>query len=46
MVRRYLEREIPREYVHILTGTYGTKIMMNRDPTSNYPGKDNWYMAG
>ena len=40
MIREYLNREIPTEYAHMLTGTYGQKILMNRDPdTSDYPGK-------
>ena len=44
MIREYLNREIPTEYAHMLTGTYGQKILMNRDPdTSDYPGK---YFSG
>ena len=40
MIREYLNREIPTEYAYMLTGTYGQKILMNRDPdTSDYPGK-------
>ena len=31
MVRKYLEVETPREYVHIITGTWGTKLTMNED---------------
>ena len=36
MVRRYLEYEMPREYAHIITGTYGTKLIMNEN--NQYPG--------
>ena len=40
MIREYMNREIPTEYAYMLTGTYGQKILMNRDPdTSDYPGK-------
>ena len=31
MVRKYLEREIPRQYAYIITGTHGTKLTMNED---------------
>ena len=40
MIREYMNREIPTQYAYMLTGTYGQKILMNRDPdTSDYPGK-------
>ena len=40
MIREYMIREIPTKYAYMLTGTYGQKIVMNRDPkTSFYPSK-------
>ena len=37
MVRKYMEREIPREYAYIITGTHGTKLTMNEDNDEKKP---------
>lgn len=34
MVRKYLEIEIPNKYAFILTGTHGTKQIMNQNDSS------------
>ena len=31
MVRQFLEREIPNKDAYIITGTYGTKLVMNQN---------------
>ena len=34
--RQYLEREIPNKYAFIITGTYGTKQIMNQGDRNSF----------